>query len=142
MAASTILAPVFVQVLLTFVLMVIMGRRRMLAINTGGVRMRDVALSGAAFPDAARQAANSYANQFEQPVLFYVVVAFALLTGQVSGLLVGLAWAFVAARLVHAGVHITSNRIRHRFMAFVAGAAILMAMWAVLAWRVFTAGGI
>jgi hypothetical protein len=40
-----------------------------------------------------------------------------------------LAWLFIATRYVHAWVHLTSNRLRHRNPAFVAGAVVLALLW-------------
>mgnify|MGYP003345139369 CR=1 FL=1 len=52
------------------------------------------------------------------------------------GLVAG-TWAFVVSRLLHSWVHVTSNVVRQRFNAFLAGVLILMAMWVWLALRVF-----
>jgi hypothetical protein len=140
-----LLAPVFVQVLLTLVLMGLMGRRRLVAVRSGAVKMRDVALSGAGFPEQARAAANSYINQFELPVLFYTVVAFALITGQAGapgGLLVLLAWSFVLSRIVHAVIHVSTNFVPYRFYAFLVGGVLLSVMWIVLAARLWLGTGV
>jgi hypothetical protein len=140
MSSSAILLPVFAQVLLTMILLVIMGTRRARALNAGDVKVRDIALSGSTWPDQAKQAANSYANQFEMPVLFYAGVAFALITGHAGGPLVWIAWGFVLSRVVHAYVHVTSNSVTQRFQSFAAGVVMLLALWGVLGFRLLTAG--
>ena len=84
--------------------------------------------------------ANNYQSQFELPVLFYVVLAFALATELVDGVLIGLAWAFVGARLLHSIVHTGSNKIVTRFKVFVAGLVFLVAMWAWFGLRLFVIG--
>ena len=43
--------------------------------------------------------------------------------------LVVLSWLFVASRLLHALVHVTTNEMRRRFFLFLAGALILVLMW-------------
>ena len=64
-------------------------------------------------------------------ILFLAPVAGELAAAIVEvPLMLALSWAFVVARLAHAAVHVTSNRLRFRFMTFVAGLVILMAMWA------------
>ena len=45
----------------------------------------------------------------------------------------GLAWAYVALRVVHSGIHCTYNRVKHRFFAFAASNLVLWALWVVLA---------
>ena len=79
------------------------------------------------------QSADHFRNIFEVPVLFYAAVAVALALAIRSDALVALAWAFVAARVAHALVHLTYNRVMHRFYAHVAGVVSVTAFWIVLA---------
>ena len=83
------------------------------------------------WPQRANQAANAFRNQFELPVLFYLVMVLAFLSGRVSVALVVLAWLFVVSRLLHALVHLTTNNLPRRFAAYAAGFFILVAMWVV-----------
>lgn len=76
---------------------------------------------------------NAYSNQFELPVLFYVLTILALITRKADLLFVVLAWVFVASRCVHAFVHVTSNDIKLRFPAFAVGALVLALMWVLFA---------
>jgi hypothetical protein len=137
MPQTAILAPVFLQVALTFGLLLLMGSKRLPAVQSGEVTLKDIALSSDAWPDHIRQVANSYANQFELPVLFYMAVTMALATGKADGAAVWLAWGFVLSRFVHAYIHITSNHVRQRFYAFAVGLALLAALWLVLGIRLF-----
>ena len=75
------------------------------------------------------QITNAYQSQLELPVLFYLVVISRLLHGAEPTTLLVLAWAFVATRLFHALVHVTTNHMGRRFFAFFAGSMILLAMW-------------
>ncbi len=102
MQPTAILYPVFVQVALTFVLQIWMGRERVGALRRGEVKVPDIALGQRAWPTRATQVANAFHNQLELPLLFYVLVAFALITSRVDGPLVVMAWLFVGLRLVHA----------------------------------------
>ena len=131
--------PVMAQILLTFTLLVWTGRARVAAIKARRVRLADIALSGERWPDDVKKIANNMHNQFETPVLFYVLCGVATVTGATGVLMTALAWAFVVARLAHTAIHVTSNRVPHRFCAFLAGTAVLMAMWAVLAVRLVAA---
>jgi hypothetical protein len=68
-------------------------------------------------------------NLLELPVLFYVVCLSLFVTRHVTGIDVGLAWAFVLSRLVHTIIHLSSNNVLHRMLAFNAGSLILIALW-------------
>lgn len=82
------------------------------------------------------QAAENFRNLFEVPVLFYVLcVALALNGGSTPGF-VAAAWAFVALRAVHSVIHVTYNRVTHRFLAYVAGTLLLFGMWAAFIVRI------
>ncbi len=101
--------------------------------------MRDIALGERAWPPKVTQVANAFHNQFETPVLFYALVVLALITRQADLLFVVMAWLFVAARLVHAYIHTTSNLVIRRFQAFLAGTVVLMLMWLIFAVRILFA---
>ena len=139
MTIQAILAPVFAQVLLTFALLFWTGRTRLAAVRGGAVKGRELALGQRDWPAPAQQAANTFANQFEIPVLFYVLVGFAMATRKADLLFVILAWVFVATRFVHAGIYLTTNHIPYRFRAYAAGTLVLLAMWIVFAVRIFLA---
>jgi hypothetical protein len=78
-------------------------------------------------------AADNFRNLFELPVLFYVAVLVAVQTQQATALTLGLAWLFVALRVVHSAIHVTYNKVVHRFSVYVAGGSVLWVLWAVLA---------
>jgi hypothetical protein len=140
MTVDAILLPLFVQVGLTFFLLFWMGTVRVGAIRRREVAMRDIALGQPAWPERPTQIANAFHNQFQLPVLFYVLVLLALFTRKADTFFVVLAWMFVASRLVHAAIHVTSNDVQRRFFAFLVGAIILLIMWIVFVLRIFFAG--
>jgi hypothetical protein len=140
MQPTVILLPVFVLVGLTFFLQVWTLRERTGALRRGEVKMADIALGQRAWPPRATQIANAFHNQLEMPILFYLVVAFALITSRVDAVLVALAWAFAALRVWHAAIHTTHNIVRRRFYVFAAGSVVLMVMWGYFAAQVLTAG--
>lgn len=135
---SAIFFPVLVQALLSIGLLPVMGvvRARSMRALQQTLEDDDVRLGRNAWTEEATKVANNYKNQFELPVLFFAVVAFAMILKQADGLMTSLAWAFVVTRLVHTAIHIGSNVVRWRGAAFLAGLAILTAMWLILAWRV------
>lgn len=132
MSVQAVLLPVFVQVALTFVLLFWLGPTRYRAIR-GGMVGEEATLDDGVWPREARQAGNAFRNQFELPVLFYAITAFALITRKADLAFVVLAWVFVLSRIVHAGIHVSSNDIRLRFPVFAFGAIVLLIMWVLFA---------
>jgi hypothetical protein len=139
MSISAVILPVLVQVGLTLILLFWMGRTRVGHLRKGEVKVKDIALGERNWPSRVTQIQNAYHNQFELPVLFYVLVALALVTRKADLLFVVMSWMFVVSRLVHAAIHTTSNKLSLRFMAFVVGVLILAAMWIIFAVRIFAA---
>ena len=131
------LAPLFFQILLVFILMMWMGKVRRTALQRGEVHHRDIALREPKWPPKAMQVANCFSNQFEIPVLFYVVTILALMTRQADLLFVFLSWLFVILRYVHAFIHTTSNRVSRRGLVYGLGALVLLALWVELALRLY-----
>lgn len=131
-----ILYPVFVQVLLVLVVAILMSRARRRAIPAMQLQRGELALGKAPWPEDAVKLAANYTNQFELPVLFYAVVAFALIVKGADTIMIGLAWVFVLSRIVHAAVHIGPNKIRQRTPAFALGFLAVFLMWAKLALHV------
>ena len=89
-----LLLPAFVQVALTVYVLARMGQGRVRAVRSGQVKYSEVDTKSA-YSETVQRFANNYVSQFELPVLFYAVVAFALATELVDFVLIGLAWAFV-----------------------------------------------
>ena len=130
-----VLLPVLIQIALTFGLLFWMGGARFLAVNSRAVRPKDIALGQPAWPPRVAQIDRAYHNQLELPLVFYALVAMVLATNSATETFVGFEWAFVALRLAHAFVHVTTNNLRIRFGLFVAGAVVLLLTWAWFAWR-------
>jgi hypothetical protein len=129
MSLQMVLLPLFVQVLLTFVLCFWIPIVSVPLLRRGAVRPQDVDLRQPNWPRPIQQINNCYTNQLELPVLFYVLTILAYVTHHAGVLFVVLAWVFVLARLVHAYIHITSNNIDHRGPVFGVGAIVLAIMW-------------
>jgi hypothetical protein len=138
MTVQAILAPLFVLVALTFGLLVWMGAARFAAVRSRAVRVSDIALGQLNWPPRVQQISNCYHNQFQLLVLYYVLTILALFLRKADLLFVVMAWIFVLLRIVHAAIHVTSNRVLRRFQAFAAGALVLLLMWVIFALRVYT----
>ena len=75
------------------------------------------------------QAAENFRNLFEVPVLFYVLCAALVLSGGSTRGFVAAAWAYVGLRALHSLIHLTYNRVVHRFLVYVASTLLLFGMW-------------
>jgi hypothetical protein len=83
-------------------------------------------------------AADNFRNLFEVPVLFYAVCCALAIAGADSVAQVALAWLFVGLRVVHTFIHLTYNRVMHRFAVYVLSTVVVFLMWAQLAVSLYT----
>ncbi len=134
-----ILYPVFAQIILTFVLLLSMGRARQTALRSKDVDVSDIALDSSRWPEDARKFGNCYSNQFELPVIFYVLCLAALQTAKADFIMVALAWCFVISRIVHAYIHTGPNIVLRRGGVFGIGFIILAVMSLILLSRLLLA---
>jgi hypothetical protein len=139
MSIQYVLLPLFAQAALTFVLLFWMGSARVSAIRSGQAKISTTALGQPNWPQRVQQIGNCYANQFQLPVLFYLLAVLEILTHYADRLFVALSWLFVVTRLVHAFIHTGSNYVPRRFYAFLAGAVVLLVMWTIYAVRIAAA---
>lgn len=130
------------QVLLAVALLVLMGRERVPRVMSGEIKEADIAVDRTAYPLKARLLSNSFDNQFQLPVLFFVGALVALHLGTISWLETVLAWAFVILRYAHAAVHVTTNRLYQRFALYTTGLAVLVIFWLWLVLRILLAPSI
>jgi hypothetical protein len=138
MTLQAILLPLFVEVILTFLLLFWMAPLRARDISSGAVRLEDIALREPNWRKPTMQVANSFSNQFELPVLFYVLTILVYVTHQATVVFVVLAWVFVIFRLLQAYVHVTSNIVRLRGALFGVAALALAINWAIYIIEVLT----
>jgi len=124
--------PVIALALQTAVIVFYLGARRIRAVKRGEASVDYFRTFSSEPPRDTRaiQAERNVKNLFEAPVLFYVACLAAVQAGAVDPWLVGLAWAYVAIRAGHSLIHLTFNRLRHRFRAFALSWVVLIAIWA------------
>jgi hypothetical protein len=139
MSVQSVLFPLFVDVILTFVLGFWMAWLRVAAVRSGRVHPRDIALREPNWPTRVLQVGNAYQNELELPLLFYVLTILAYITRHADLLFVLLAWGFVVLRLMRAYVHVTDNDLRWRGSLYLASAIVLAVMWAVFIVRILLA---
>lgn len=121
--------PALAQIFWSFVVLVIMFRRRKRAFANREVGLADIAVSTERYPDSARLAAANFSNQFETPVLFFALILIAIHVGATGYVMAALAWVYVATRIVHTLVHTGTNSLKQRAIVFAAGIACLFFMW-------------
>ena len=131
--SEALLYPVLAQIALTFALLFTTAGLRFAAVSSGTVKVKDIVLGQKAWPEKVQQYSNAFQNQLETPILFYAGVLFAMVLNAAGPILMMLAWTWFSLRVVHAGIHITSNNLQVRFMAFGASVIALLAFWVVLA---------
>jgi hypothetical protein len=138
MTVQMILLPLFVEVILTFALLFWLAPLRAGDFRSGLVREEDIGLRQPNWSKPALQVQYSFSNQFELPVLFYVLTILAYITHHAGVLFVALAWVFVIFRLFQAYVHVTNNKVRLRGMFFGISALALAIMWIVFIVQILT----
>jgi len=139
MSVQSVLLPLFVQVALTFVLVYALAIGRVRELTAGRIQPADVSLGQPGWPRRLTLLGNSLRNQFEIPVLFYVLTLLALATSKAGVVFVVLAWVFVLSRIAHAAVHVTSNNMRVRGPLYGLGILVLTIMWVFFAAEILLA---
>jgi hypothetical protein len=130
----SILYPVFALVALTAITLFRLAFARVRAIREGRASLRYFATyQDGREPDETRVLARHYDNLFQAPLLFYVAARVILITHRETAVTVGLAWAYVALRVVHTAIHTTTNDVPWRFRVFAASWLVLVLLWGVLA---------
>jgi len=127
-----LIGPVIALVCWSLVVMVWLGYERVRNIlrlrlsPDAGKFARDL---DALMPDRARQVSANYTHLMEQPTIFYAVCLSLQFIGQGNHPInIGLAWGYVAARILHTGVQGTVNNVSLRFTLFLISSVFLIAL--------------
>ncbi|MDP1739013.1 MAG: MAPEG family protein [Caulobacter sp.] len=140
MTQESIFLPMLGMALLTFVVLGLIPQRRFKAVADRQVTPDDFALGESPrVPGHVSLANRNYMNLLELPMLFYAVCVALFVTGMVDGLALGLAWTYLALRVVHSLIHVTYNRVLHRLALFGVSNFVLMGLWVVFAVRIWPA---
>ena len=129
-----IFLPVLAHVVLVFMLYIYLGIVKSRAVKAGSVDRKEVALNPKAWPGSVVKVLNNLDNQFESPVIFYIISVIYYLTNHVDSILVSIMSFYVLTRYMHAYIHLTSNYVPYRFKLFLVGVLILLVLtlWLVL----------
>lgn len=131
-----LLIPLLAQVALSFIVMQTMYQKRVAEMKSKRIhpqRTKTRSQTHGVLTDS-ESAANNYANLFESPVLFYTAILLTLILMLQDNVLVVLAWSYVASRYIHSFIHVTYNRVMHRFSVFIFSSFVLLAIWVRLGW--------
>ena len=123
----TLLTPVLVLVIWTFIIFLIMAFGRVSFMNNP----QDAADSKDyknQLPTWVNRTADNYNHLFEQPVAFYAVTLSIALINNFNILVVQLAWAYVLIRVIHSLIQLTINIVLVRFFLFASGWLIIAFM--------------
>ena len=134
------LGPVIALVLWSLVMWGWMYVTRIPAINAAKMRLDPNAPRGeqmSQLPPSVRWKADNYNHLMEQPTLFYAVALALAIAGDFSTVSLGLAWAYVALRIVHSLWQALVNVIVPRFALFFVSSLVLMVLTARAALLVF-----
>ena len=126
----TLLTPVLVLVIWTFIIFLIMAFGRVSFMNNP----QDAADSKDyknQLPTWVNRTADNYNHLFEQPVAFYAVTLTIALVNSFDSLIVQLAWGYVLIRIIHSLVQLTINIVLVRFFLFASG-------WLIIAFMAFS----
>ena len=125
-----IFAPMGSLAFLTFGALTLIPLRRFRAGAAGQIVRDDFKFGESAnVPGHVSIPNRNYMNLLELPMLFYVASLMFYMTSQVDGLVLGLAWLYVALRIVHSVIHLTYNNVMHRLAPFVLSNLVLLAYW-------------
>jgi len=129
MNSNLIFLPVLTQIAITIIGFMLLGVRKAKALKKDEVDMTKTALDNDAWPDYVLMVSNNIRNQFQVPVLFYVLCFVFYSIEAVTTTVLYLAWAFVISRIVHAYIHMSTNYVPARFRVFTIGFVIMVIMF-------------
>ena len=79
-------------------------------------------------PESIQWKAHNYNHLHEAPTVFYAMALLLAIIGMGDGLNAILGWGYVALRIVHSLVQVTSNKVMVRFALFALSSLCLMAL--------------
>ena len=133
MDSSAIIFPAVAMFMLTFSVIAYLAGSRLASIRRGDVSIRYYRRYNEGEQTPRLQVIGRHVqNHFEVPPLFYIALLFLYVTGSVTPLAVALAWLYFASRCVHSFIHLGSNNVTRRFIAFAGSGLILIGLWAQL----------
>ena len=133
MIGAGILQPVAVLAAWTMVMLLWMYAVRMPALGKIALTPEEMSrLTGGKLdellPPQVQWKAHNFNHLHEAPTVFYAVALLLAITGAGDGLATQLGWAYVALRIAHSLVQVTSNKVPVRFAIFALSGLVLIAL--------------
>ena len=127
---ETILTPVLAMVVWSLVMWLWMYATRIPAIRKAGINAAKMKSKSEmdVLPVEVRRIADNYNHLHEQPTIFYALVVYCHLVGLADPMMIGLAWGYVALRVLHSLIQALWNFIPVRFLVFISSTMILVVM--------------
>src|SRR4051812_38531654 len=127
---EAIFLPVCILALWTGTVLAMTGLRRILAVRAGRIAEGAFRLGESPqVPSDVTLPNRNLMNLLEMPVLFYVLCVAVYVTHRVTPVVTILAWSYVILRLAHSAIHLTTNRVTHRLVAFALSNFVLLFLW-------------
>jgi len=129
MEQQQILWPVLAQILLTMLMYLRLAVVKKNEISAGNVDQKKTALDASAWPESVIKINNNLRNQFETPILFYILCILLWAMRGVDTAVMIVASLYVASRYGHAFFHTTGNIVKYRFLMFLIGMLLLFGLF-------------
>jgi len=132
MTVDAFLAPVLALIIWTLLIWVLMYARRIPAMQAAKIDP-DTAKSPDGkwkeqLPLSVQASAHNYNHLLEQPTIFYALMFYITLTEQISAPIYYAAWAYVALRVLHSFIQVSSGKVIIRFALFSLSTLALIGM--------------
>ena len=129
MAMQLIYWPVMAQLLIPILVLLLNGKRKSADVKSGNFDREKAAMNNEAWSKPVVLTSKSLANQFQLPVIFYVLCLVLASIDAVTMTILVVAWIFVVTRYVHAYVHVSTNYVPVRMRVFLLGALSLVVLF-------------
>lgn len=123
-----IFIPIILMVIATFTVYIILSKVRVRLFKEGKASLESFEI-GKGQPTESVKLNNVLKNQFELPVLFYLVCLSLYVTQTVTIINLALAFLFVLFKALHIKEHIKDNVVKKRRSLFVRSFQILLLLW-------------
>ena len=132
MNSTTFLAPVLALIIWTLLIWVLMYARRIPAMQRAKIDPETAKSPDGKWkeelPLSVQASAHNYNHLLEQPTIFYALMFYLTLTAQMSAPLFYAAWAYVALRVLHSFIQVSSGKVIFRFATFSLSTVVLITM--------------
>lgn len=122
--------PMFAMVLITLVVLLVMFKSRVAAVREGRLDINYFKTYNSVNPpDEVVKSQRQFTNLFELPVLFYAGCLVAMNIPIYGFWILVWPWLIVVARMLHAYIHLGTNKVYPRMIAYAAQWSALTALW-------------